>query len=125
MKCGLRTIAVSILIGAQVQAERLVLASASYGNNIVGITDAKGDLIWSHQTAGPKRGHTGHHDIHLLKNGNILFHETWTKVLEMNLKKEIVWEYDCKTMSAADAAAEEKQAEPFESNFFDPIFALQ
>ena len=59
-------------------AERLVLVGASYGKNILAITDAKGDVIWSHKTAGPQRGHTGHHDVHLLPNGNILFHDTWT-----------------------------------------------
>ena len=53
------------------QAERLVLVGASYGKNILAITDAKGDVIWSHKTAGPQRGHTGHHDVHLLPNGNL------------------------------------------------------
>ncbi len=60
----------------EVQAERLVLVGASYGKNILAITDTKGDVIWSHKTAGPQRGHTGHHDVHLLPNGNILFHDT-------------------------------------------------
>ena len=41
------------------QAERLVLVSASYGKNILAITDADGKVLWSHKTAGPQRGHTG------------------------------------------------------------------
>ena len=44
-----------------------------------------------------KRGTQGHHDVHMLKNGNILFHETWQDVKEINLKKKIVWKYDCAT----------------------------
>jgi len=77
------------------KAERLVLVGASYGKNIVAITDAKGDVLWSHKTAGPQRGHTGHHDVHMLPNGNILFHDTWTTLKEITLDKEVVWEYDC------------------------------
>ena len=61
-----------------VQAERLVLVSASYGKNILAICDAKGDVLWSHKTAGRARGHSGHHDVHLLPNGNILYHDSWT-----------------------------------------------
>ena len=58
------------------QADRLVLVSASYGKNILALTNAEGDVLWSHQTAGPQRGHAGHHDVHLLANGNILYHDT-------------------------------------------------
>jgi hypothetical protein len=36
-----------------VAEERLVLASASYGKNIIAICDAEGKVLWSHQTAGP------------------------------------------------------------------------
>ena len=44
-------------------AERLVLVGASYGKNILAITDAEGEVLWSHKTAGPTRGHAGHHDV--------------------------------------------------------------
>lgn len=81
------------------RAERLVLASASYGKNIVAICDADGKVLWSHKTSGPKAGHVGHHDIHLLDNGNILFHENWTTIIEMTLDKKIVWTYDSATMN--------------------------
>ena len=53
--------------------ERLVLVGVSYGKNLLAITDADGKVIWQYKTAGPQRGHTGHHDVHLLPNGNILF----------------------------------------------------
>ena len=77
------------------QAERLVLVSASYGKNILAITEANGDVIWSYKTAGKEKGHAGHHDVHMLSNGNILFHETWQDVKEITLGKKIVWAYDC------------------------------
>ena len=65
------------------RVSRLVLVSASYGKNILAITESDGKVIWSHKTGGPERGHTGHHDVHLLPNGNILYHDTWTKLTEM------------------------------------------
>src|ERR1043166_4160326 len=84
---------------AQGSAERLVLASASYGKNIIDICDAKGKVIWSHATAGPKTGHAGHHDIQFLDNGNLLFHDNWTTITEMTLDKKVVWTYDSGTMN--------------------------
>ena len=83
----------------QANAERLVLASASYGKNIVAICDADGKILWSHPTTGPKSGHAGHHDVQLLDNGNILFHENWTTIIEMTLNKKVVWTYDSSTMN--------------------------
>jgi hypothetical protein len=80
-------------------AERLVLASASYGKNIIAICDADGKVLWSHQTAGPKTGHAGHHDLQLLDNGNLLYHDNWTTIIEMTLEKKIVWTYDSATMN--------------------------
>ena len=93
MKNILATLAL-LAITLTAQAERLVLVGASYGKNILAITDAKGEVIWSHKTAGPQRGHTGHHDVHLLPNGNILFHDTWTTLKEITLGKKVVWTYD-------------------------------
>lgn len=77
------------------QSDRLVLVSASYGKNILAITKTNGDVIWSHKTSGPEKGHAGHHDVHMLPNGNILFHETWQDVKEITLGKKIVMDYDC------------------------------
>ncbi len=82
-----------------IHAERLVLVGASYGKNILAITDAKGEVIWSHKTAGPQHGHTGHHDVHLLANGNILFHDTWTTLKEITLDQRVVWTYDSAKMN--------------------------
>ena len=88
-----------LLTAVAAKAERLVLVSASYGKNILAITDRNGDVLWSHKTAGPQQGHTGHHDVHLLPNGNILYHDSWTKLTEMTLAKEVVWTYDSATMN--------------------------
>ena len=83
--------------------DRLVLLSASYGKNIVAICDSKGQPIWEYKTKGGP-GHSGHHDIHLLANGNILFHDTWTHILEITLDKKIVWEYDSAKQNVKEGA---------------------
>jgi hypothetical protein len=74
--------------------DRLVLVGVSYGKNVLAICESDGEMIWKHKTAPPQKGHTGHHDVHLLPNGNILFHDSWTKTQEITLGKEVVWEYD-------------------------------
>ncbi len=79
--------------------ERLVLVGASYGKNVLAICESDGTVVWKHETAGPQKGHAGHHDVHLLPNGNILFHDSWTKTQEITLGKEVVWEYDSAKMN--------------------------
>lgn len=83
----------------QARAERMVLASASYGKNIIAICDAEGKVLWSHPTAGPKSSHAGHHDLQLLENGNLLYHDNWTTIVEMTLDKKVVWTYDSAKMN--------------------------
>lgn len=80
-------------------AERLILLGASYGKNILAICDAQGDVLWSHQTRGPSEGHAGHHDVQLLPNGNILYHDSWTELREITLGKTLVWSYDSAAMN--------------------------
>lgn len=85
--------------------DRLVLVGASYGNNVLAICDSKGKVLWKLDTDGPvkpQKGHAGHHDVHMLPNGNILFHDSWTKTQEITLGKEVVWEYDSATMNGND-----------------------
>jgi outer membrane protein assembly factor BamB len=77
--------------------DRLILVGASYGKNVLAICDHDGKVLWKYDTAGPQQGHTGHHDLHLLKSGNILFHDTWSKTSEITLGKKIVWEYESRT----------------------------
>jgi outer membrane protein assembly factor BamB len=88
---------ITILTAPFLQADRLVLVSASYGKNLLAITEANGDVVWSHKTGGKEKGHAGHHDVHMLPNGNILFHETWQDVKEITLGKKIVMDYDSGT----------------------------
>ena len=78
--------------------DRLILLGASYGKNILAICENDGTVLWKHQTGGPKakNNHTGHHDVQLLENGNILFHDSWSVTSEVTLKKEIVWKHDSK-----------------------------
>ena len=89
----------TLLMNSHVQAEKLILASASYGKNIIAITTTEGEVLWSYKTKGPKRGHTGHHDLELLPNGNILFHDDWHTIKEITLENEVVWEYNSATMN--------------------------
>lgn len=81
-------------IAGTAQAERLVLVGASYGKNVLAICNTKGNVLWQQQTAGPAKGHAGHHDLQLLPNGNILFHDTWTTLKEITLGGDVVWTYD-------------------------------
>lgn len=83
----------------QARAERFVLLGASYGKNILAICKQNGEVVWSHPTDGPTKGHAGHHDIQLLPNGNILFHDSWTNLTEITLDKEVVWTYDSANMN--------------------------
>lgn len=82
---------------AHAEDDRLVLLGASYGKNVLAICEADGSVLWKLETAGPQKGHAGHHDVHLLENGNLLFHDSWTKTQEVTLGKKVVWEYDSAT----------------------------
>lgn len=99
MSSVLRILFLFIALSQAANAERLILVSASYGKNILAITNSKGDVLWSHKTAGPQRGHAGHHDVHLLENGNILYHDSWTELTELTLGKKVVWSYDSGKMN--------------------------
>ncbi len=98
--------AACIVVGTTVATDaddRLVLVGASYGKNVLAICESDGKVLWKHDTAGPQKRHAGHHDVHLLPNGNILFHDSWTKTQEITLGKEVVWEYDSATMNGNES----------------------
>lgn len=88
-----------LLLPLRAADDRLVLLGTSYGKNVLAICEANGEVLWKQATAGPEKGHAGHHDIHLLANGNILFHDSWTLTQEITLGKEVVWKYDSKTQN--------------------------
>ncbi len=48
------------------------------------------DQLWQHRVVDI-------HDLQLLENGNILFQESWTRILEVDpTTEEVVWSYDAK-----------------------------
>lgn len=83
----------SIVAPSAATAQPLVLVSASYQKDVIALCELDGTVLWSHKTGGPERGHAGHHEVQMLDNGNILFHDDWDVVKEMKLDGTIVWSY--------------------------------
>ena len=52
------------------------------------------------KAGGPERGHAGHHEVQMLENGNILFHDDWDTVKEMKLDGTVVWSYKSSNVHA-------------------------
>ena len=78
----------------------LLLVSASYQKDIIALCELDGTVIWKHRTGGPKRGHAGHHEVQMLPNGNILYHDDWNVVKEMKLNGKEVWRYQSDNVHA-------------------------
>lgn len=74
-------------------AKPLVLVSASYQKNVIALCELDGTVIWNHKTSGPDQGHAGHHEVQMLSNGNILFHDDWNVVKEIKLDGTEVWRF--------------------------------
>lgn len=89
------SIAILLLLAAtQVcQADPLVLVSASYQKDLIALCELDGTVLWKYKTAGPEKGHAGHHEVQMLENGNILFHDDWNVVKEVQLDGKVVWSY--------------------------------
>ena len=86
----IRLLLLSVLIicvacSEKTEVSRLVIAAE--GGKQVAISDALGKLLWQHPIKQV-------HDVHLLENGNILVNNGWTKVMEVDLSGNTVWEYD-------------------------------
>ena len=65
--------------------------AADSSKKTIAIIGADGSPKWERRI-GPL------HDLHVLPNGNVLFQDTWTHVLEVNpATDELVWEYESKT----------------------------
>ncbi|MCA8986446.1 MAG: PQQ-binding-like beta-propeller repeat protein [Planctomycetaceae bacterium] len=61
--------------------------TADSSKSLIAIVGENGELEWSYKI-GPL------HDLHVLANGNILFQDTWTHLLEVNpATSKVVWEY--------------------------------
>jgi hypothetical protein len=69
----------------QPTSHRVLAADAS--KRRIAIFDANGKIEWEH----PIRSI---HDLQLLDNGNILFQTTWTRLVEVTRKNQVVWSYD-------------------------------
>ncbi len=71
---------------AEAPQHKILTADSSKG--IIAIVGEDGQIEWQHRI-GPL------HDLHLLANGNVLFQDNWTHIVEMDPKTNaIVWEYD-------------------------------
>ncbi|MCA9137347.1 MAG: PQQ-like beta-propeller repeat protein [Planctomycetales bacterium] len=86
-------VAFSLTLSVVAYAEPLVLVSASYQKDIIALCELDGTVVWSHKTGGPQQGHAGHHEVQMLENGNILFHDDWDTVKEIKLDGTEVWSY--------------------------------
>lgn len=63
-------------------------AAADSSRGIIAVLDESGRTVWSF-SVGPL------HDLHVLENGNVLFQDSWTHVLEVDRNSQkTVWEYD-------------------------------
>lgn len=80
-------------VAADINTRPLVLVSASYQKDVIALCELDGTVLWKFQTGGPKRGHAGHHEVQMLDNGNILYHDDWDVVKEMTLDGTEVWHY--------------------------------
>ncbi len=76
---------------AVAQAPRHSFLTADSSKGRIAIIDEQGKTEWE-MKIGPL------HDLHLLRNGNVLLQTDWTKIVEVEPKSnKIVWEYDSAT----------------------------
>jgi outer membrane protein assembly factor BamB len=94
------TLVVSMLFASAAHAQSLLLVSASYGKNVIALCERDGTVLWKFKTLGGTRGHAGHHEVQMLDNGNILFHDDWNTVKEMKLDGKVVWSYKSSNVHA-------------------------
>ena len=92
--------ALTFAASAFAESKPLVLVSASYQKDIIALCELDGTVVWKHKTGGPKRGHAGHHEVQMLDNGNILYHDDWNVVKEIKLDGTEVWRYQSSNVHA-------------------------
>ena len=96
MNLSLRlTFILTVLLGstlsraADMGSRRFIAADSS--KQRIAIVGEDGNIEWERKI-GPL------HDLHVLPNGNVLFQDSWTHVLEVNPKTDdVIWEYESKT----------------------------
>jgi hypothetical protein len=85
----MRTGLLLLFLAVPALAQHSILV-ADRTHKTIAIIDAAGKTVWQYEC-----GHDVH-DLHRLPNGNILTHDSHTRVIEINPKKEIVWSYTSK-----------------------------
>jgi outer membrane protein assembly factor BamB len=70
------------------------LIAGDYDKNRIAIISPAGKMEWEQPFSGSEC-----HDLQVLPNGNILFQQSWTKIVEMTPAHKIVWSYDSATMN--------------------------
>jgi hypothetical protein len=69
------------------------LIAGDYDKKRLAIVSPDGDVEWEEKIGGEC------HDLQVLPNGNVLFQTSWTKIVEMTPKHEVVWSYDSAKMN--------------------------
>ena len=77
---------------------RTVLAADSSTQALAAI-DANGKFEWKIRCGAI-------HDLHLLPDGHLLYQDGWTRIIELDAKREKVWEYDAQSNGNADRGVE-------------------
>ena len=70
---------------------RTVIA-ADYGARRLGEVDASGKLLWQLPIQDI-------HDLSILPNGHLLTQTNWTRVVELDRERRVVWSYDAASMN--------------------------
>jgi hypothetical protein len=70
------------------------LIAGDYDKKRIAIVAPDGKIEWDQKISGSEC-----HDLQVLPNGNILYQQSWTKIVEMTPKHDIVWSYDSATMN--------------------------
>jgi len=82
----------------QTGARRQVIAADS-SRRILAAIEPTGAVAWSRPNAAI-------HDLHLLPDGHLLFQDGWTRIVEMDASRNVVWEYDAKGHGNANRPVE-------------------
>ena len=90
---------------AAASSHRLLIGDDSKGR--IAIVEPNGRISWE-EKIGPI------HDLNQLPNGNILFQQSWTKIVEMTPDHKIVWSYDSAIMNG-------NQSKPVEVHAFQRL----
>jgi hypothetical protein len=84
-------------------ASRRILAA---DKGTVAVVDDTGKVFWSFQNKAEA------HDLHLLKNGNILLPISRTKVVEVTPENKVVWSYDAQPRAGYSGRVEVHAFQP-------------